>query len=74
MAGRRKVQVELTIEDLDRELIARGAPKNNGADWALLQLDREVQGQEVAELSKDDVAPLQLVYVIGHPAQFCLSL
>jgi hypothetical protein len=25
MAGRRKAQVELTIEDLDRELIARGA-------------------------------------------------
>lgn len=42
-------------------------PKNNGADWALLQLDREVQGQEVVELSKDDVAPLQPVYVIGHP-------
>lgn len=25
MAGRRKAQVELTIEELDRELIARGA-------------------------------------------------
>jgi hypothetical protein len=37
------------------------------SDWALVQLDREVEGREVAVLSKDEVAYLQPVYVIGHP-------
>jgi hypothetical protein len=42
-------------------------PKGNKSSWALVQLDREVQGQEVAPLSKKDTSRAQPVYVIGHP-------
>jgi len=41
--------------------------KGNKASWALVQLDREAQGKEVALLSKKDTSPDQHVYVIGHP-------
>jgi hypothetical protein len=37
------------------------------ADWALVQLDREVKDREVAVLSKNDVICRQPVYVYGHP-------
>jgi hypothetical protein len=39
----------------------------NGADWALVQLDREVRDREVAPLSTIDIACRQPVYVYGHP-------
>ncbi|MFC2140858.1 trypsin-like serine peptidase, partial [Acidobacteriota bacterium] len=40
----------------------------NKSDWALVQLDREVEGQEVVTLSKDEVPCDQPVYVMGHPS------
>jgi V8-like Glu-specific endopeptidase len=39
----------------------------NRSDWALVQLDREVAGQEVVVLSEDVIACDQPVYVIGYP-------
>lgn len=42
-------------------------PRGTGSDWALVQLDRNVIGQTVSELSKDNVYPGQAIYVIGHP-------
>jgi hypothetical protein len=39
----------------------------NRSDWALVQLDREVESQEVATLSKDEIKCHQSVYVMGHP-------
>ncbi|MGD2093072.1 MAG: trypsin-like peptidase domain-containing protein [Candidatus Aminicenantes bacterium] len=41
--------------------------RGNKSDWALFQLDREVENQEVAKLSGDDILYNQPVYVIGHP-------
>jgi len=40
----------------------------NRSDWALVQLDREVEGQEVVMLSKDEIPCEQPVYVMGHPS------
>jgi hypothetical protein len=42
-------------------------PRENGADWALLKLDRKVEGQTAAALSKDEISLDQEVYVFGHP-------
>ncbi|UCH97113.1 MAG: trypsin-like peptidase domain-containing protein [Candidatus Aminicenantes bacterium] len=42
--------------------------KVNRTDWALVQLDREVEGQGVVTLSKDEIPCEQPVYVMGHPA------
>jgi hypothetical protein len=42
-------------------------PKGNKESWALVQLDRAVQGREVALVSKKDISADQPVYVIGHP-------
>jgi hypothetical protein len=41
--------------------------KGYGPDWALVQLDREVLGQEVATLYGKEISVYQPVYVIGHP-------
>jgi hypothetical protein len=43
-------------------------PKGNGADWALVKLDREVEWQEGVTLSKDEIVCDQPVYVMGYPA------
>ncbi len=37
-------------------------------DWALVKLDRKVEGQAIAKLSGDEVSTGQPVYTIGHPA------
>jgi hypothetical protein len=42
-------------------------PRGNKTDWALVKMDREVEGQEIAVLSKDEIVRHQPVYVIGHP-------
>jgi V8-like Glu-specific endopeptidase len=42
-------------------------PGENGPDWALVKLDRKVEGQTVAALSKDEISLDQEVYVLGHP-------
>jgi hypothetical protein len=42
-------------------------PRGSGADWVLLKLDREVEGREMAVLSKDEVVCDQPIYIIGHP-------
>jgi len=39
----------------------------NGPDWALVKLDRCVEGQTVAKLSKEEISGDQTVYVLGHP-------
>lgn len=43
-------------------------PKGNGADWALVQLDREVEGQEGLTLSQDEITFEQPIYVMGYPS------
>jgi hypothetical protein len=40
----------------------------NKSDWALVQLDREVEGQEIVKLSKDEITYKQPIYVMGHPS------
>lgn len=40
---------------------------NNNADWLLVKLDRNVEGWEMAALSKDEVYWGQVVYILGHP-------
>lgn len=52
--------VEIVHKVLNREV--------NRSDWALVQLDREVEGREVVTLSKDEIKCGQPVYVMGHPA------
>jgi V8-like Glu-specific endopeptidase len=41
--------------------------KRIGSDWSFVQLDRKVEGQTRAVLSKKDIFSGQPVYVIGHP-------
>jgi len=41
---------------------------NHRTDWALVQLDREVEGREAVTLSKDEIASEQPVYVMGYPS------
>jgi len=42
--------------------------KGNAPDWALVKLDRLVEGQERAKLSRDEISIGQPVYTIGHPS------
>lgn len=42
-------------------------PKCIGLDWALVKLDRKIEGQTVAALSKRDIFCDQPVYVMGYP-------
>lgn len=39
----------------------------SGSDWALVKLDREVEGQEIITLSKKELICHKNVYIIGHP-------
>jgi V8-like Glu-specific endopeptidase len=41
--------------------------KCNGSDWSLVKLDRKVEEQTIAKLSKKEVLPDLPVYVLGHP-------
>lgn len=49
------------------KLINRAFHRASGSDWALVQLDRNVVGQEVAALSKREISPDRPVYIIGYP-------
>lgn len=49
------------------KLINRAYQRAGGSDWALVQLDRKVVGQEVAALSKRELFPDRPVYIIGYP-------
>ncbi|NIM14287.1 MAG: TIR domain-containing protein [Candidatus Aminicenantes bacterium] len=51
------------IKIIGRNLIRGG----NKSDWALVKLDRSVEGQTVAALSKKKIFCDQPIYVIGHP-------
>jgi V8-like Glu-specific endopeptidase len=42
-------------------------PMGSGADWALVKLDRKVEGQTVAILSEKDISRDQPIYILGHP-------
>ena len=42
-------------------------PRSNGSDWALVKLDRRVEGQTIARLSEKDIYCHQPVYIIGYP-------
>lgn len=43
------------------------------SDWALVRLDRNVEGQRVASLSKKEIFCDQPIYVIGHPMGLALK-
>lgn len=45
-----------------------------GTDWALVKLDRKVEGQVVSKLSRQDIIRNQPVYVIGHPMGLPLKI
>jgi len=49
-------------------------PKEKGADWVLVKLDRPVTGQSPVVLSKDDISIEQAVYVIGFPLGLPMKL
>ena len=49
------------------KLIRRTYDRGSGSDWALVQLDRRVVGQEVATLSEREISPDRPVYIIGYP-------
>jgi len=50
------------------EIIGRAYPRGGrGADWALVKLDRNVEGREPARLSKKEIVRHQSIYVLGHP-------
>jgi len=51
------------VEIIDRKLIREGKK----SDWALVRLDRKVEGQRVAKLSKKEIFCCQPIYVMGHP-------
>lgn len=42
-------------------------PMGTGADWALVKLDRKVEGQAIAKLAKENISLDQQVYTLGHP-------
>jgi hypothetical protein len=48
--------------------VYRGLNKDDGADWALVKLDRKVEGYPSAKLSRKRIFSDQPVYVLGHPA------
>lgn len=41
--------------------------RGNGADWALVKLDRKVTGRQVVKLPETAISRRQPVYVLGHP-------
>jgi hypothetical protein len=41
--------------------------KGNQSDWALVRLDRKVEGREPVTLSKKEITPGKPVYIIGYP-------
>lgn len=42
-------------------------PKGTGSDWALVKLDRDVEGQHVVELAISEAIGEKGIYVMGHP-------
>lgn len=50
------------------------APRGNGADWALVKLDRKVKDRQPLTLSEADIRPNENVYVLGHPCGLPLKL
>jgi len=51
------------VEIIGRKLIHDGKK----SDWALVRLDRPVEGQTIAKLSKREIFSDQSIYVMGHP-------
>ncbi|NIM15615.1 MAG: trypsin-like serine protease [Candidatus Aminicenantes bacterium] len=49
------------------KIIERAYNRSIGSDWALVKLDRNVVGQEVAALSKEKIFRDKTVYIIGYP-------
>jgi integrin beta 3 len=54
------------VKVLERMNDTRG-PNATGSDWVLVELDREVEGQEIAVFSQKKVFYEQPVYLIGFP-------
>ncbi len=48
-------------------IISKVENRRTGSDWALIKLDRKVEGQRVAKLSGQAIYLEQPVYIIGHP-------
>ncbi len=61
-----KEKVYQGLEVLYREYDV-GTPGASGADIALLRLDRNVEGQEIAKLSKEPAVKGKKLYSLGHP-------
>ncbi|MGD2088607.1 MAG: serine protease [Candidatus Aminicenantes bacterium] len=47
--------------------------EGNQSDWALVKLDRKVDGQEVVTLAKKEITTNKPVYIIGHPVGLSLK-
>lgn len=53
---------------ITRRVYRRIDRNGDGTDFALVQLDREVDDREIAKVSGKDISAQQPVYVIGYPA------
>ncbi|MCP4146151.1 MAG: trypsin-like peptidase domain-containing protein [bacterium] len=69
MAGPSTPVTQVPNENIYRgvELIRRTYERDSGSDWALIRLDRKVEGQEVAVLSNREIAGEKPVYITGYP-------
>ncbi|MCX6580005.1 MAG: serine protease [Candidatus Aminicenantes bacterium] len=73
--GFKMVDISTPVIQLPNENIYKGIEivdrkyndKVNGADWALVKLDRRVFGQTVAKLSEKAISNHYPAYVLGHP-------
>jgi V8-like Glu-specific endopeptidase len=61
-----KEKIYRGVRVLQRQLDKNG-PNATGSDWVLVQLDRDVEGQEIVRVSQKIVFHDQPVYVIGYP-------
>ena len=80
--GYRMLDSQNAVEEIPHKNIYQGVEiirkiytgENAQPDWALVKLDRKVEGQAVAALSKEDIYYGQHAYVIGYPLGLPLKL
>jgi V8-like Glu-specific endopeptidase len=67
-----KENVYCGVEILQRTYDVDG-PNATGSDWALVRLDRKVEGREIVTVSKSPAFRGQSLYVLGHPCSLPLK-
>jgi len=68
MSGPREPEIRVPVSNIYRGIeIIHHEKGENGDGWALIKLDRKVQGQAIARLSGEGIFSDEPLYVIGHP-------